>query len=313
MEKAFIQYLQSKNLSQASQKIYIRDAELFLQWYQQDPINCTKKDILKYLEYLQNDKQHSNKSRSLALLGISHYFEYLQKSSLITTAPTALIKLRGTRKKTLHHIYTADELQAIYDNYYSVFIQGFDDSHIFEPIRYRSALGRNRNYIMLGFLVYQGIVAYDLSSLKLSDIDINKASVQITGSRRSNARNIPLNASQIGSLMNYIHHIRPQFLQHLSTNSDKLFLPLPKYKNCNEVSIKMGGTIYKLTQQVKQLDNHFINFKQIRASVITHWLKTQGLRKAQYLAGHRYISSTENYLANNLEGLIDDITKYNPF
>jgi len=313
MEKAFIQYLQRKNLSVASQQIYVRDVELFAQWYRKDLLNCTNKDVLKYLEHLQNDKQQGNKSRSLALLGISHYFDYLHQCLLIAAPPTALIKLRGTRKKTLHHIYTAEELQAIYDNYYSAFIQGFDDSHITGNMRHRSFLGKQRNYVMLGFLVYQGIVAYDLSNIKLADTDINKAIIHIAGSRRSNARNIPLNASQIGSLMHYINNIRPQFLQCLSTDSDKLFLPLPKYKDCKNRSIKMGGTIYRLTQQVKTLESSFINFKQIRASVITHWLKTQGLRKAQYLAGHRYISSTEAYQSNNLEGLIDDITKYNPF
>ena len=67
------------------------------------------------------------------------------------------------------------------------------------------------------------------------------------------------------------------------------------------------------TKQVKALDANFLNFKQVRASVITTWLKTQGLRKAQYMAGHRYISTTERYLPNEIAGLIDDISKFNPF
>jgi site-specific recombinase XerD len=309
-QKEFINYLQSKNLSEASQQVYCRELKHFLQWYKQDPIQCTQKEVLQYLEYLQNEKQHNIKGRSLALLGISHYFNYLHTCSLIATPPTALIKLRGTRKKTLHHIYTTEELQTIYDNYYSVFIQNFDDSHVAENMRQASFLGRHRNYIMLGFMIYQGITANRLYQIKLSDIDINKAIINIAGSRKSNSRKISLNASQIGALMHYIHTIRPQFLHH---ESDTLFLPYSKDASNEKASIKMSGIIYYLTQQIKQLDNHFINFKQIRASVITHWLTTQGLRKAQYLAGHRYISSTEKYVANNLEGLITDITKYNPF
>jgi hypothetical protein len=31
------------------------------------------------------------------------------------------------------------------------------------------------------------------------------------------------------------------------------------------------------------------------------------------MAGHRYISSTENYLPNNIDDLIDDIKKLHPF
>jgi site-specific recombinase XerC len=73
------------------------------------------------------------------------------------------------------------------------------------------------------------------------------------------------------------------------------------------------GCLQNFTNHIKAIDKNFVNLKQIRASVITHWLKLHGLRKTQHLAGHRYISSTENYLANNLAGLTDDILKYNPF
>ena len=36
-------------------------------------------------------------------------------------------------------------------------------------------------------------------------------------------------------------------------------------------------------------------------------------RKAQYMAGHKSIVSTEEYLPNHIEDLADDITKFNPF
>ena len=76
---------------------------------------------------------------------------------------------------------------------------------------------------------------------------------------------------------------------------------------------QLTDTFKPLVKQLKTIDKNFESFKQVRASVITYWLKTEGLRKTQYLAGHRYISSTEKYLPNNLEGLIDDIAKFNPF
>jgi len=68
-----------------------------------------------------------------------------------------------------------------------------------------------------------------------------------------------------------------------------------------------------LAKQVKTIDRNFINFAQTRASVITHWLQTEGLRKAQYLAGHKTIASTENYTPNNIDNLIEDINKMHPF
>ena len=51
---------------------------------------------------------------------------------------------------------------------------------------------------------------------------------------------------------------------------------------------------------------------KIRASVITKWLKKYNLREVQYLAGHSYISSTEHYLQNDMEGLLEEIQKYHP-
>jgi len=52
--------------------------------------------------------------------------------------------------------------------------------------------------------------------------------------------------------------------------------------------------------------------QQIRASVIVKWVKQYNLRKAQYQAGHRYVSSTEKYLQNEAEGLKQEIEQYHP-
>ena len=64
----------------------------------------------------------------------------------------------------------------------------------------------------------------------------------------------------------------------------------------------------KLPRRHKEIEN----LKQIRASVITGWLKVYNLREVQYFAGHRYVSSTESYLINDLEDLKEDINKYHP-
>jgi hypothetical protein len=49
--KEFIAYLQSKDLSKATQEYYVYNVNRFLLWYQNDPIGCRKKDIIKYLDY----------------------------------------------------------------------------------------------------------------------------------------------------------------------------------------------------------------------------------------------------------------------
>ena len=68
-----------------------------------------------------------------------------------------------------------------------------------------------------------------------------------------------------------------------------------------------------LITHLKKMNSKVKSIDQLRASVIVHWLKLYNLRKVQIMAGHRYISSTENYKANNLDDLKEDIKNYHPF
>lgn len=51
---------------------------------------------------------------------------------------------------------------------------------------------------------------------------------------------------------------------------------------------------------------------QIRSSVITNWLKHYNLRELQYMAGHKYVSSTERYRMDNLDYLQKELEKHHP-
>jgi site-specific recombinase XerD len=315
----FTNYLQSKNHTASTQKAYIRNANLFLSWYNKEPINCTKKDVLKYLEHLQNKKQQDNITRRNALIAINHYFGFLISTEQAATNPTALIKIRGTHKRQLYKIYSSEELTQLYDNYYHTFIRNFNEGNlpsrnggIPANQRQQALLSRQRNFVMLGLLLYQGLSTNELQSITVNDIDLQKGTIQINSSKKSNERKISLQSAQIGALINYTQNIRQQFFTFCE-ESNKLFFALPESSKQKTKTEKLLHTFKPLTKQVKSIDKNFLNFKQIRASVITQWLKTEGLRKTQYLAGHRYISSTEKYLPNNLDGLIDDIAKYNPF
>lgn len=311
--KEFTKYLQNRDLAKATQNIYIRYVNGFLKWHKKEPINCTKKDVLNYLAYLKNKKQHENITRRNTLLAINHYFTFLLENEQVPNNPTTFLKIRGANKKKLYNTFTHEELTQLADDYYHNFVRNYNDNHIPKNQRKQSFLSKERNYLMLSLLLNQGLTTRELQRITLDDLDLIKATVKITGSKKSNERNIPLNAAQIGALMHYTNQIRPQFLEFLNTESNQLFLPLPEAGRTQAKTTDLMGVIKNLTKQVKTLESSFLNFKQIRASVITHWIKTTGLRKAQYYAGHRYISSTENYLPNDLESLTEDIAKFNPF
>jgi integrase len=173
----------------------------------------------------------------------------------------------------------------------------------------RTYFVKMRNYVMLQFFVYQGITTREILELQTDDIQLHKAGVSIPkGTQRGNARTLPLNATQIGSLMQYLNEIRPQLA---NPESGTLFLSIPQsnYKAVKKTEVDFRHFV----KQLKRLDRNFEGFAQIRASVITGWIKNFGLRKAQYMAGHKSIVSTEEYLPNYIEDLADDMTKFNPF
>ena len=65
-------------------------------------------------------------------------------------------------------------------------------------------------------------------------------------------------------------------------------------------------------QQVQRIEPKEKTLQPLRASVITYWIKTLNLRETQHRAGHRYVSSTEAYLINDLEGLVEDVARFHP-
>ena len=312
-QQAFTAYLQGKGLSISSIISYRSNVELFFSRTSKEGLEITKTDILKHLEHLRRYKKQQSTTRKLHLIALNHYFTFLIEQEIITKNPCLSLKLRGTKKQKLHQTFTTEEIQNINDNYYEHYVRNYDDSHIKAHNREHAKLSRERNATMLGILLYQGVTTKEVDQIELRDIDLIKAKIEIKGGKKSNKRTLELRAGQIGMLLYYLQNTRPKLLEYNTIESEKLFLPLPAYSQKTTNKENIMHIFKQLTKQVKAIEPSFINFKQIRASVITHWLKTKNLRQAQYLAGHRYISSTENYLPQNIENLSKTINEIHPY
>jgi len=307
----FTDYLQSKNLSPATIKEYTRQVNLFISWYgNEDIINVQKKDVLNYLHYLKHQKNYQTISRNNRLLSLRHYFNALIQQEAIQINPTSLIKLRGAKKQRLKNIYTPEELAELADNYYQLYVKTAQEKATsgIRPMLYqKSYYAQVRNYVMLQFFIHQGVTPQEIVKLRTDDINLHKATVTIpSGTQRGKERTLPLHATQTGFLMQYLNEIRPQLA---NTESDILFLSAQQERTAKQVRVALT----KLSRQLKKTDNSFTTFAQLRTSFITYWIQTYGLRKAQYLAGHKSINSTEEYLPNHIEDLAEDISKFNPF
>ncbi|MDR3327715.1 MAG: phage integrase N-terminal SAM-like domain-containing protein [Prevotellaceae bacterium] len=313
-KKNFINYLEGKGLAPLTQKQYFLVVSVFFKWAKTPAEQVTKPDILRYLEYIKKRRGLQNVTRQNHLIALNHYFTHLCKEGETDKNPCNFLKIRGTNKKRLHKIYTPEELETLFDNYYQLFVRSYDDSrHRHEAQRHYSRLYRERNALIISILFNQGITTTEIERIELADIDLTKASIKIKGGKRLNDRVLPLKATQIGLFIAYLQNTRPQLAEYQTKESEKLFLGLTAI--CNKTTEKdMNRGVFKpLAEQVKSIDKQFNNFQQIRASIIIFWVKSYGLRKAQHLAGHRFISATEKYQINNLDGLTDDINKLHPF
>ncbi len=268
----FEKYLQSKNINPTSIQKYIKQVEKFKTYISKDIESVEKKDVLDYLQFLQENRNLTNRTRQHTLGILKHFYTHLYTSNRIATNPTNLLNIRGTRKKILYKILTIEELNDFIDLYYNT-----NKTNL-------------RNNLILSLLVYQGLTMSEWKRLKINDIDLIKGTIFISETRKSNQRKLSLQASQLGLLYAYIREKKE--------DDNLLFTSIPE--------------IQKWAIKLRKLYPKFTDFKQIRASIITYWIQTEGLRKAQYKAGHRYISSTENYLSNDLESLKDDISQFHP-
>ena len=165
-----------------------------------------------------------------------------------------------------------------------------------------------RNKVMLGMLVYQGLDVYSLKRLEVDDVDLEQGQVMIRGSKRTECRVLKLTSVQILGLHEYVKYIRGRLLYKSERQAEQvaqLFISVSG-------SVEIRNVLSNLVHDLRRANGRVKSLRQIRASVIVDWLKRYNLREVQYMAGHRYVSSTESYRAHNVEALSKDMDVYHP-
>ncbi|MBI9065000.1 MAG: site-specific integrase [Marinilabiliaceae bacterium] len=156
-----------------------------------------------------------------------------------------------------------------------------------------------RYHIILGLKIYQGLQEMDMTKLETSHLQLDKGSIYIPSTKRTNKRIMNLKPFQILPLHEYILTERAELLKDIEGN--RLF-PTKK--------LKRG--MAEIKNRINRYEPRLKSLTQIRASVITNWLNHYNLREVQYMAGHKYVSSTERYRTDNLEDLQKELEKYHP-
>jgi site-specific recombinase XerD len=300
----FNEWLIIKGYTSKTIETIIKAVDYFLQWMEKENINditeTTHNDVIAYIQHY-NIKGTGKKTIAHYVLHLKKYFDWLITENEIDDNPCSNIKIKGIKRKILYEILPMEELENLYNNYSTEINQPNMPMQI-------QMLARKRNKIMVGLLVYQGLQTEEIIRLQMQDVQLREGKIVIAGTKRSNERTLKLESQQVFDLLDYVNDTRKEILQYKqeTSNVQELFLNIGNSDNKKNM-------LAMLLVHLKQINPTIKNFNQLRASVIVHWLNSYNLRKVQIMAGHKYISSTESYKANNLENLKEDIKNYHPF
>lgn len=297
-------YLLSRGKSMTTVGIIERSVYAFSNWCDDEritPERASYQEILAYIKYLQ---QRGLKQRTVQMLlkHLDHYYEWLVNREIRQDKPTQGIQVRGVQRKFLYHIVAMKALEAVYEK-----IQGNSnfESGTYKLWEKQSHYSSKQHKVLFGLMIWQGLDSGEITRLRLADVKLREGKIYISGTRRSNERTLKLESIQLFDMLDYLQHVRPYYAQTNPNEKELFFITsMPGARTDN----RMHG----LMKRVSSIDSQLSSPKQIRASVITHWLKLYNLREVQYMAGHRYVSSTESYLVNDLEDLQADIDQYHP-
>lgn len=271
----------------SSVESYLYDIEK----YKKANKNADKYDyqkVMQYIELLRNNHKVSNVKRVIA--SIKKYYDYLIEIGKRKDNPARAIKLRDSKENPiqLQDLFTEKELQ-----------------NLLNPREERYPFLDKRNKIIMSLLVHQGLRIGEIENIKLTDIDLEKATIQIHKTGITNARNLPLKAEQILLLYEFINQDRNKLK---TFRNDQNALLLGKLGT----PIRKEDVDYLISTYQKQFKKKLTS-TTIRQSVIANLLiKNNDLRIVQHFAGHKSPDTTEKYRQTGLNALKTAIDKLHP-
>jgi len=291
----FYIYLQRLRQSPKTIKSYSQYIEKLQSWCKRKRLELDTieyKELMKYVAQLKPD--HQTNTINLHLTAIRHYFNYLIEKGYVTENIAEGLMVRGETKKVLQNLLDGDELEDLYYSYET-------NDHKKTSFYFR-ATGK-RNKVIVGLLVYQGLVSNNFLRIKVEDVNLSRGTIYIARTRRNASRKIPLKPWQIMQLKEYIEEVLPIIQKHIGVYDDRLF-PL----NTEQFNV----LLFPIFKKLKNYNRKVTNNNGIRASVIVNWLKQYNIREVQELAGHRHICSTESYKQDDLENLQKVVENFHP-
>ncbi len=295
--KEFEDYLIEQDYAKTTVACYTRDTKSFLKWSDfkgYDIETLGYKECIQYTQKLQQPKRGKTLSKSTVkhkIGSLKIYFDFLIDENYRGDNPFKNINIRGVKRTLNHNLLEFEELEDLFYSYPTRNIQPPSCPHV-----------SIRDKVITGLMVYQGLGATALKSLKMEHINLERGKIYIPSTRKTNSRELEIKSQQILSLASYLETSR-EVIQNAMNCHSEAFIPQKDER---------FTALAWLFKKLRRINLNVKDAKQIRASVLTHWLVTHNIREVQYMAGHRYISSTERYVQDNLENLHEIIETLHP-
>jgi len=303
-------YLEEKHYSPETIRVYQNYTGYFLEWVKEKKKESKQIKYQDLLEFINHCKKAGKQTKNINLIltAVRHYYTSLAGEQ---TNPASGLYLRGETKTVPSKLLTADQLHALYEKHPT-----YD-------------LRTQRNKVITGLYVYQGISTEELKKLELGHLQLEEGKIQIPATKQTHykggrkRRTLPLKANQILDLQHYLIETREKILEELKSGKrEKASTRKPRRIDWSAISSqlfmslngseKIKGSIHHLMKDLRKIDKRVKDGVQLRKSVIVNWLKEKDIREVQYLSGHGSISSTERYRTADLEELSEAVQEHHP-
>lgn len=282
------------NYAAGTVREYGRDVDGYLSWLGGEAAALTADyaTVISYLSHLRS--QYANPATPRRILAaVKVYHGYLRQTGQRPDHPAEQLKIQGGGPRRgriqLQDLLDEHDLQKLLDA---------------SPSAYGRVAGRGP--VLVRLLVHQALCSRELVDLRVTDVDLSAATVTVKAIGRRAGRVLPLHGSQVLGLHVYLTQTRPQRL-NLDEPTDQLLLTR---RGGPEEKQSIGALVKKLSPVV---DGKPLTPRLIRQSVIAWKLRRgEGLRQVQVFAGHKSVSTTEEYRETGLGELRQALGRYHP-
>jgi site-specific recombinase XerD len=260
----------------------------YLQYIQDKAHKANQNDILRYIGYLRKNQNLKPQTLSQALNAVKIYYRYLIEMGIRKDHPCSGLVLKDQidRKIQIDNLYSSDDLEAFLNDY--------------KAIKTRFS---KRNQVIITLLIYQGLTNLEIVNLETQNIDLEKGVLTIKSEPNKKPRTLPLQASQILLLHQYLQVDRQKLLGSTTIN----------YLILSKLVTKMHPHSICSTINEHRKNKPKLQPKRIRQSVIANLLlKENDTRIVQVFAGHSKVDTTLQYKQTQFETLQEAVNKYHP-